>query len=116
MYSLKGKVAIVTGGARDIGRQVSLKLAEAGAKVCMNYFEDEKSAIATINEIRQKGGEGITVQGDMTRAADVKKLVGACVGAYGNVIHVLVNVAGGLMGRKVLADLDENFWDTVINV
>lgn len=52
----------------------------------------------------------------MTKSADVKKVVGACVAAYGKVIHVLVNVAGGLMGRKLLADLDEDFWDAVINV
>jgi 3-oxoacyl-[acyl-carrier protein] reductase len=56
------------------------------------------------------------VQGDMTKAADVKKVVDACVAAYGKVIHVLVNVAGGLMGRKQLADLDEEFFDAVIAV
>jgi 3-oxoacyl-[acyl-carrier protein] reductase len=116
MYSLKGRVAIVTGGARDIGRQVSLKLAEAGARVCINYFENEALAIETVNMIIEKNGEAFSVRGDMTKAADVKKMVEACTAAYGNVIHILVNVAGGLMGRKVLADLDENFWDAVIAV
>jgi 3-oxoacyl-[acyl-carrier protein] reductase len=52
----------------------------------------------------------------MTKAADVKVVVDTCIAAFGNVIHVLVNVAGGLMGRKVLADLDEEFWDAVIDV
>ena len=56
------------------------------------------------------------VKGDVTKTSDVKKLVEACVAAYGNVIHILVNVAGGLMGRKPLADLDEEFWDAVIAV
>lgn len=113
---MKGKVAIVTGGARDIGRQVSLKLAAAGAKVCVNYFGNKSLADETIQLIKVAGGEAITVYGDMTKAADVKNVVNTCVAAFGNTIHVLVNVAGGLMGRKVLADIDEEFWDAVINV
>jgi len=116
MYSLKGKVAIVTGGARDIGRQASLKLAAAGARVCINYFGNKELAEETLQLIKEAGGEAIAVQGDMTRAVEVKKVVDACVAAYGDTIHILVNVAGELMGRKVLADLDEEFWDAVIDV
>ncbi len=113
---MKGKIAIVTGGARDIGRQVSLKLAAAGVKVCVNYFGNKTLADETIQLIKDAGGEAIAVQGDMTKAADVKAVADACIGAYGNVIHVLVNVAGGLMGRKVLEDIDEEFWEAVMNV
>lgn len=116
MYSLNGKVALVTGGARDIGRQVSLKLAAEGVKVCVNYFGNEEQAKETLQMIKDAGGEAIIVYGDMTKSADVKKVVAACTAAYGNVIHVLVNVAGGLMGRKLLADLDEEFWDSVMDV
>ncbi|MBN8675061.1 MAG: glucose 1-dehydrogenase [Chitinophagales bacterium] len=116
MYSLKGKVAIVTGGARDIGRQVSLKLAAAGAKVCVNYLGNKEQADETLRLINEAGGEAILVQADMTKGSEVKKVVDNCVAAYGETIHILVNVAGGLMGRKVLADLDEEFWDAVMNV
>jgi len=116
MTSLKGKVAIVTGGARDIGRQVSLKLIEAGAKVCINYFSNKEQADETLQLIKQVGGEAIAVQGDMSKAADVKKVVDACIKEYGKVIHVLVNVAGGIMGRKPLAEITEEFWDSVIDV
>lgn len=116
MYSLKGKVAIVTGGSRDIGREVSLKLAAAGAKVCVNYLGNKEMGEETVKLITEAGGEAISVQADVTKAEDVKKLVDACVAAYGNVIHILVNVAGGLMGRKQLPDLDEAFWDAVIAV
>ena len=98
MYSLKGKVAIVTGGARDIGRQPSLKLAAAGAKVCVNYFGKKEMADETLALIKEAGGEAIAVQGDMTKAADVKKVVDACVAAFGSTIHILVNVAGGADG------------------
>jgi len=113
---MKGKVAIVTGGARDIGRQVSLKLAKAGAKVCINYFGNKALADETLQLIKAEGGEAIAVQGDMTKAADVQNVVNECVKAYGNTVHILVNVAGGILGRKPLADLDEDFWDAVIEV
>jgi 3-oxoacyl-[acyl-carrier protein] reductase len=114
--SMYKKVAIITGGSRDIGRQVSVKLAEAGALVCVNYLSDKTHADETLAMIREAGGEGIAVKGDMTKAVDVKALVAACTAAYGNVVHVLVNVAGGLMGRKLLPDLDEAFWDAVMDV
>jgi len=116
MTSLKGKVAIVTGGARDIGRQASLKLIEAGAKVCINYFSNKEQAAETLQIIKQAGGEAIDIQGDMSKATDVKKVVDACTNEYGKVIHVLVNVAGGIMGRKPLAEITEEFWDSVIDV
>ena len=113
---MKGKVAIVTGGARDIGRQVSLKLAQAGAKVCINYFSNKEQAEETLQMIKAAGGEAMLVHGDMTKSADVTSLVKACRDAYGDTIHILVNVAGGLMGRKPLVDLDEDFWDAVMDV
>jgi len=116
MSNLKGKVAIVTGGARDIGRAASLKLAAAGAKVCVNYLHNEEQANETIELIKAAGGEAIAVQADVTKAGEVNKLVESCTAAFGNTIHVLVNVAGGLMGRKQLPDLDEAFWDAVIDV
>lgn len=114
--SLKGKVAIVTGGARDIGAAVSKKLASEGAKVCINYFNNEAQAKETLQQIKDAGGDAIIVHADMTKAEDVKKVIDACVAAYGTVVDVLVNVAGGLMGRKPLADLDEAFWDSVMDV
>lgn len=113
---MKGKVVIVTGGARDIGRQASLKLAASGARVCVNYFGNKQMADETLTLIKEAGGEAIAVYGDMTKAADVKALVQECQANFGNTIHILVNVAGGLMGRKPLADLDEDFFDSVVAV
>ena len=75
MKKLENKVAIVTGGARDLGRAVSVKMAEAGAKVVINYFDNEQDAIDTQAIIAQMGGKSIIVQGDMTKAADVKRIV-----------------------------------------
>ena len=116
MKKLENKVAIVTGGARDLGRAVSVKMAEAGAKVVINYFDNEQDAIDTQAIIAQMGGESIIVQGDMTKAADVKRIVEEAVKAFGNEIHVLVNVVGGIVGRKKITEQDEDWYNVLMDV
>jgi 3-oxoacyl-[acyl-carrier protein] reductase len=116
MNSLTNKVAIVTGGSRDIGRQVSEKLAGAGAKVCINFLNDETRANEAVAAIKQNGGDAIAVKGDMTSSADVANLVKKCKEAFGDRIDILVNVTGGLVARKLLPDMDEDFWDAVMAV
>ena len=113
---LKDKVAIVTGGARDLGRAVSVKLAEEGAKVVLNYFDNKSDADTTLDLIKSKGGEAIAVQGDMTKAADVQKLFQESVKAFGNNVHILVNVVGGLVGRKTIVEQDEAWYDFLMDV
>ncbi len=114
--SLANKVAIVTGGSRDIGRQVAIKLAAQGASVCVNYFDNKALADETIKIITDAGGNAFACYADVTKQDDVQKMLVACTENYGNVIHVLVNVVGGLMGRKLLEDIDETFWNNVIAV
>ncbi len=58
----------MTGGARDLGRAISVKLAAEGAKVCLNYFDNEADAQETLALIKNVGGEAIAVQGDMTKS------------------------------------------------
>jgi 3-oxoacyl-[acyl-carrier protein] reductase len=113
---LKNKVAIVAGGARDIGKEVSLKLASEGAKVVVNYFSSEEKAKEVVKEIIDKGGEAIAVKAGVTKNNEALALVDACKKAFGNDVHILVNVTGGILGRKTFADMDENFWDDVINL
>jgi 3-oxoacyl-[acyl-carrier protein] reductase len=113
---LKGKVAIVTGGARDIGKAVSVRLAQEGAKVVLNYYASEAEARDTLEAIRDAGGEGIAVGGDMTRPEDVEKLVDATREAFGDEIHVLVNVAGGLVARKTLEEMDADFFNFLMRL
>ena len=107
--NLTGKVAVVTGGGRDIGKMTSLKLASLGAKVVVNYFDGKQQAEETLAEIKALGGEAILVQGDMTKQAEIDNLVAKTKEAYGSEINILVNVAGGLVARKTLAEMDEDF-------
>lgn len=116
MMRLKDKVAIVTGGARDIGRSASIKLAREGAKVAINYFGSEQGAQETLETIKAGGGEAIIVQGDMTRSDEVAKLVSAAQAAFGQDIHVLVNIVGGLVERRTLDRLDADFINRVVQL
>src|SRR5437868_13636058 len=96
---LKGKVAVIAGGARDIGREVSIKLAKEGAKVVVNYFNSEIDAQKTKQLIEDVDGECIIVRGDITKWQDVQNLLEESKKAFGSEIHILVNVVGGLLGR-----------------
>ncbi|MEG3181384.1 SDR family NAD(P)-dependent oxidoreductase [Sphingomonas sp. LT1P40] len=110
----KDKVAIVTGGGRDIGRSISVRLAAEGAKVVINYRSDEAAAQATLAEIEGAGGTALLYRADVTQAAEVAGLIEAAA-AVGQ-IDVLVNCAGGMVARKTLAEMDEAFFDTVMDL
>ena len=116
MKRFENKVAIVTGGSRDLGRAVSVQLAAEGAKVCVNYFGSEAAAKETAELIAQVGGECILVKGDMTKVADVKNLVAETQKAFGEKIDVLVNVVGGMVGRKKIAEQEDDWYDIVMDV
>ena len=116
MKTLEGKVAIVTGGARDIGRAVSERLAAGGAKVVVNYFRSSEDGEATVKAIESAGGTAIAVAGDMTKQSDVANLVADTRKAYGDSIDILVNVVGGMVARKPLAEMDEAFFEMVMNL
>ena len=114
--SLQNKVAIVTGGGRDIGRAVSLKLAAEGAKVCVNFANDEASAAETVRMIEAAGGTAILHRADVSTGAGVNGLVAAARSAFGDTVDILINTAGGMVARKPLADIDEGFFHTVMNL
>src|SRR5210317_1999837 len=114
--SLENKIAIVAGGSRDIGRAVSEAIAAQGAKVVVNYFNNAAEGEATVATIQQAGGEAIAVKGDMTKQADVDNLVAEARNAFGDTIDILVNVVGGLVARKPLAEMDEEFFEYVMKL
>lgn len=110
------KTAIVTGGGRDIGKSVSLQLASEGAKVLVNYRSDETAAQATVDEITAAGGTALLFRADVTKAAEVTAMVEATVAAFGGTIDIVVNLAGGMIARKTIAEMDEAFFDTVMDL
>ncbi len=116
MSKLNGKVAVVTGGSRDIGRAISIKLAREGAKVVVNYFNSEAAAQETLDEIKSFSGDAIAVKADVSKLEDIKKLKDETVAAFGNKVDILVNNAGGLFARKKLEEFDESFYNLVMDV
>ncbi|MDB4903380.1 MAG: 3-ketoacyl-ACP reductase [Mucilaginibacter sp.] len=108
MNTLSEKVILVTGASRGIGAAIAQKLADAGAKVIINYAGGQEAAEQTVNTIRQNGGEAIALQADVSKADDVKNLFDGAIAHYGR-IDVLVNNAG-IMITKLLKDTtDEDF-------
>ena len=116
MSDLSDKVALVTGAARDIGRATSLRLAELGASVVVNYRSNDTEAEETVRQITAKGGRAIAAKGDVLSATDIKRVVDLSLNAFGNKIDILVNVAGGLVARKTILEMDESHWDAVIDL
>ena len=116
MGSLKGKIAVVTGGSRDIGRAIAIKLAKSGADVVVNYFSSETGAKETVEEIKSLGQKAIMVKADVSKLDDIAKLRSKTVEAFGDSIDILVNNAGGLFARRSLEEFDEEFYDLVMNV
>ena len=112
----KGKVAVVTGGGRDIGRSISVKLAQEGAKVVVNYNSSRKAAMETVKEIESFKGKAIAVKADVSTLRGIKSLKSKTEKAFGKKVHILVNNAGGLFSRKTLSEFTEDFYDLVMNV
>jgi 3-oxoacyl-[acyl-carrier protein] reductase len=113
---LKGKVALVTGGARDIGRAVSLALADSGAAVAVNYNASADRANDLVSEIQSRGGKAIAVPADVTSADQVGLMAERVSRELGGRIDILVNNAGGLLARKKLEEMDGDFWDAVLTL
>jgi NAD(P)-dependent dehydrogenase (short-subunit alcohol dehydrogenase family) len=122
MGALDGRVAIITGAARGIGREHALLFAAEGAKVVVNDLggatdgsgSDATPAEEVVAEIKAAGGEAIANHDDVADWEGSQRLINAAIGAFGD-LHVLVNNAGILRDR-VLVNMTEQEWDDVIRV
>jgi len=111
---LTNRVAIVTGGSRGIGADISISLARAGARVAVNYHTRRDDADKIVAEISAGGGEGFAVHGDVSHAADVRALFSATEERFGQV-HILVNNAGIILYKRVEEITDEEL-DRILSI
>jgi 3-oxoacyl-[acyl-carrier protein] reductase len=111
---LEGKVAIVTGASRGIGRAIAERFAAEGAKVVVDYVTAEREARAVVDAIRSAGGEALAVRADVSRSADVDTLLRATLDAYGR-IDILVNNAGIHIAKGVM-ETTEDDWDRTMDI
>src|ERR1700692_3940944 len=91
--TLEGRVALVTGGSRGIGRASAIALAQAGCDVVVNYRQAVESAAEVVRQIEEQGRRGLAVQADVSEEKDVERLVSQTRAAFGR-IDILINNAG----------------------
>lgn len=110
---LKGKVAIVTGSGRGIGRAIALRFAAEGAKVTVNDLDPQSCALV-VDEIEAAGGQAFCVTADVSQEPGVRELVAAAIRRFGR-IDILVNNAG-VIHNKALTEIRAEEWDRVMAV
>ncbi|MFB3779497.1 MAG: 3-oxoacyl-ACP reductase family protein [Bryobacteraceae bacterium] len=113
MDELGGRVALVTGASRGIGRAIAVALARSGASVVVNYLSRRSEAEEAASAIRQLGSRALAVQADVSLSRDVRRLVDATQAELGP-ISILVNNAG-VARPQPLAEITEQDWDAVVN-
>ncbi|MBV8824955.1 MAG: SDR family NAD(P)-dependent oxidoreductase, partial [Hyphomicrobiales bacterium] len=110
---LNGRVALVTGAARDVGREIALTLAAEGAAVAVNYRNSANEANAVVAEIKAKSGQAKAYQADVADFAAVQKMVAAIMQDFGG-LNILINNAG-LALRKRFIDTTQEEWPRQID-
>ncbi len=112
MIDLGGKVALVTGASRGIGRAIALRLAQLGAKVAVNYFKSTDAANQVVEAIKADGGQALAVQGDVSKFDEAQRVIKATTGAFGR-LDIVVNNAGTTRDN-LLALMKEQDWDVIL--
>jgi 3-oxoacyl-[acyl-carrier protein] reductase len=115
--NLTGKVALVTGGGTGLGREISLQLARKGADVAVNYSRSEDDAAQTVKDIQALGRRAIAVQADVSKSAEVDRMIKRVVDELGS-LQVLINNAGTtvFVPMNDLEGISEDDWDRVMAV
>ncbi len=113
-FGLKGRVALVTGGSRGIGRATVLRLAENGVHVVVNYSHDENAAQEVVEKALRMGVVALPVKADVASISDASKLVQTTVNRFSRLDFLVCNA--GVWTGGAVDELDETTWDKVLNV
>ena len=112
---LKNKVVLITGASTGIGAAAARAFAEQGSKVVVHYNASKEAAEKVAREVKAAGGEALLVGGDVTKSANIKRIVADTLAGFGR-IDVLVNNAGGLVQRTKIEDYSEDFLHQVLDL
>lgn len=114
-FSLKDRVALVTGSSSGIGQETAIWFARAGAAVAVHYNRDEAGARKTADEVRAVGGRVSIIQADLFDPADAERLVDQTVASFGQ-LHIVVNSAGDIKERVPLHETPVALWDYIMDI
>ena len=112
---LKNKVVLITGASTGIGAAAARAFGEQGSKVVVHYNASKDAADKVAREVKSAGGEALLVGGDVTKSANVKRIVADALAGFGR-IDILVNNAGGLVQRTKIEDYSEDFLHQVLDL
>lgn len=115
-HTLRDKVAVIAGGAKNLGGLLARQFAEAGADVVVHYHDDASAGDAedTAKAVREAGRRAITVQGDLTQVGEIRRLFDAAVDSFGGV-DVAVNTVGMVLRKPILETTEEEY-DTMFAI
>jgi 3-oxoacyl-[acyl-carrier protein] reductase len=113
-FGLAGKVAIVTGGSRGIGRAVVALLSSFQAKVVVNYVRDEDAAAATVALAREQGGEAVAIRADVSVLAEAERLVNETLERFGRIDFLICNA--GIWKGAAVEEIAEELWDKTFDI
>lgn len=112
---LNGKNVLVTAGAQGIGESITKHFIDSGANVAIHYFSSADTANKLVEYAESKGQEAVAISGDLTKEADAITMVDKTIEAFGG-LDILINNAGSLVARKMLGDMEAEFWHKVMDI
>ncbi len=114
MFHLQGKIALITGGSRGIGRAIALRLAENGVDIVVNYVRHRRDAEATVAAIEEKGVRCLAVKANVAKEADVDRMFEEISATYPQLDILVSNAASGVL--KPVMELTTRHWDWAMDI
>ncbi len=112
---LAGKNILITAGAQGIGESITRHFIDGGANVAIHYFSSADTANKLIEYANSKGQKAIAIGGDLTKETDANAAVEKTIEAFGS-LHILINNAGSLVARRMLNEMESEFWHKVMDI
>jgi enoyl-[acyl-carrier protein] reductase III len=114
MFNIEGKVALITGGSRGIGRAIALRLAENGVDTVVNYVRHKKDAEETAQQVEERGARCLVVKANVAKESDVKSMFDELENNFGRLDFLVSNAASGVL--KPAMELTERHWNWAMDI
>ena len=116
MTNLSGRVAVITGSARGIGKAIAERFGSLGASVVVNFTNNEKAALATAASIERSGGKAVAIQADVSKVADIERLFTTALERFGRLDIAVANAGVELADHPLIDGVSEQTFDRVFAI